>query len=89
MYDTLRVLAPGEMELFHDFNHGGEARHHGMNFHAGNRLWMESFREYAGVTGLKTVDSKKMDWGGINDLYGLTRVRKPRSPCSADALPVT
>ncbi len=74
--DTARVLAPGGMGLFHHSNHDGGAKHYGMNLHARNRMSMETFQEYAKAAGLEVVESKKMEWGGIDELDGLTLVRK-------------
>lgn len=75
--DTARVLVPGGMALFHHSNHDGGEGHYGLNLHARNRMSMETFREYAEAAGLEVVESRKMEWGGVSDLDGLTLVRKP------------
>jgi SAM-dependent methyltransferase len=76
--DTARVLAPGGMALFHHSNYYSEKdRHYGQNPHARNKMSMAIFRGYATAAGLEVVSSKAINWGGVDDLDGLTLVRRP------------
>jgi SAM-dependent methyltransferase len=75
--DTARILKSGGMALYHHSNYAGPAKeHYGMHPHARNCMTMPLFAQYAQQAGLQLVQSQSLSWGGINDLDGLTLLRK-------------
>jgi SAM-dependent methyltransferase len=77
LQDAQRVLAPGGMALLHHSNLDADpSQHYGLNPLARNRMTMAMFHLLAEDAGLQVVESKTLDWGGIEKLDGLTLLRR-------------
>jgi len=64
LHDTVRVLRPGGLALYHHSNYPAPLdRPYGENPHARNHMTQALFREYASAAGLRIVESQVIDWG--------------------------
>lgn len=76
--DASRVLARNGMALFHHSNNAADPESpfrtmpHGRQF-----MTRERFSEYAVAAGLKVIESKVRQWGGVANLDCLTLLQKP------------
>jgi ubiquinone/menaquinone biosynthesis C-methylase UbiE len=76
--DTVRVLRPGGMALYHHSNYAApDDRHYGENPHARNRMTKAQFATYAERAGLTVVEQIVMDWGNVPDLDCLSLLQRP------------
>ncbi|WP_439501966.1 class I SAM-dependent methyltransferase [Aminobacter ciceronei] len=76
--DTVRVLKPGGMGLFHHSNYPAPTnRHYGQNPHARNHMSQELFKAVATAAGLSICESVVIPWGDFENLDCLTLVQRP------------
>lgn len=75
--DTSRVLVNRGMALYHHSNYSGpELGHYGLNPHARNTQDFSKFESVALNAGLRVVESKVLNWGGVNNLDRLSLLQK-------------
>lgn len=76
--DAARILKPRGMALFHHSNYAApNEQHYGLNPHARNSMTLARFAGFAAEAGLAVVESLALPWGGVDDLDGLTLLRRP------------
>jgi len=77
--ETFRVLAPGGRALFHHSCYSSQPTNiWTQNPHNRNYMSNDIFCHLADRAGLEVLDQRGIQWGGIQDLDGLTLLEKPR-----------
>jgi hypothetical protein len=80
LQDSIRVLKPGGMALFHHSNYPAPLdRHYGQNPHARNHMTVELFAKLVQDAGLQLETSKTIKWGNEENLDAISLVRKSMS----------
>lgn len=77
LIDSVRILVPGGMPLWHHSNYDAPTdQHYGLNPQARNKMTRSLFNAFASDAGLNVIEHTEISWGGVNNLDGVTLLER-------------